>query len=713
MSRKQKNKGRPEETNVAIFNRKDWILGLILVGAVIVAYLPIWHAGFIWDDDFYVTNNKLLSASGGLWRIWFTAHTQSQYFPLVFTTLRFECELWGLNPLGYHLVNVCLHIANALLIWTLLKRLALPGAWFAAAIFALHPVQVETVAWVTELKNTESTLFYLLAIFAWLNFCAGRGWRFYALAFVLYVLALFAKTTACTLPAVMLLLLWLKGEPVDRKRFFQTLPFLMAGVAMGLLSVWWEKHLGNYQPQHRLLGGPLDRVLIAAHALWFYAAKFFWPVNLTFSYPRWKIDISDWRPYFWLAGCLVVAAALWLNRHRIGRRPIAAILFFAAVLSPMLDFFPTYTFYYSYLADHYQYFACLGLTVLFVGMAIWLSQRFQINLCMQRGLATMLLLVLGILTWRQCDTYVDAETLWRTTIQRNPDSWMARLNLGNLLVTKGKTDEAIGQFQRALQINTNDADIYYDLGNALLQKGDADEAITYFRQALQIEPDYVEAHNNFGNALLQKRKPDEAITQFQKALQSQPEYAEACVGLGNALLQEQKTDEAIAQFRKALQIDPDSAEACYDLGNVLLQKGNLDEAIAYYQQAVKINPSHAEAQNNLGEALLQKGNVDEAIAHFNQALQIKPDYAAGQFNLGLALSHKGDLYGAITCYQKALEINPDYLEAQVNLGNALRQTGDVKEAIVHYQKALELSQAAGRQDFVERLNAELRSLSKK
>ena len=209
---------------------------VFIVVAIFIAYLPALHGGFIWDDDAYVTNDPLLSAPDGLWRIWFSAHHQSQYFPLVFTTLRFEYDLWGLNPVGYHAVNILLHAANALLAWLILRRLTVPGAWLAAAIFALHPVQVETVAWITELKNTESTFFYLLALLAWMKFAASESWRFYALTFLLYALALFSKTTACTLPAAMMLVLWLKREPLTLGRWIQLVPFLAAGLAMGLLS---------------------------------------------------------------------------------------------------------------------------------------------------------------------------------------------------------------------------------------------------------------------------------------------------------------------------------------------------------------------------------------------------------------------------------------------------------------------------------------------
>jgi len=300
--------------------RANWVrhpavLAGVLILLVVAAYWPALRGGFIWDDDAYVTENPMLTDTNGLHEIWFSAHTQSQYFPLVYTTFRWEHALWGLHPSGYHLVNVLLHGLNAALVWIVLRRLSIPGAWLAAAIFALHPVQVETVAWVTELKNIESLLFYLLSLMAWMKFIDRTGpgqWRFYLLALAAYLLALFAKTTACTLPAVMVLILWARGQRLSQLRAAQILPFLVIGLGMGLVTVWWEKHLGNYDERLGLSLNFLQRVLIAGRALWFYAGKLAWPANLTFSYPHWEINVQAASQYIPLAGCLAVAFILYL-----------------------------------------------------------------------------------------------------------------------------------------------------------------------------------------------------------------------------------------------------------------------------------------------------------------------------------------------------------------------------------------------------------------
>ena len=589
-------------------------LGLLLAMVTIVAYLPALRGGFIWDDDAYVTHNAMLTAPGGLSQIWFSAHRQSQYFPLTYTTLRLERALWGLNPQGYHAVNVLLHSINALLLWVLLRRLAAPGAWLAAAIFALHPVQVESVAWITELKNVQSTLFYLLALLAWVKFAekpAVPRWSFYWLALLFHAFALFSKTTACTLPAAMWLVLWWRREAIGWRRILQVLPFLLLGVAMGLVSVWWEEHLGNYVPEAGVHFGFVEKGLIATRAVWFYAAKVFWPVNLTFSYPRWEINTRAPLQYLGLVGCMVVALLLWRRRHTLSRGVTAGVVFFVAALSPLLGFIPLYTFRYSFVADHYQYLACAGLIVPFAALLSnrMMSERLGRVFC--RCLPGGLLLVLGVLTWKQSLIYADEETLWQDTLAKNPACWLAHNNLGVAFDKKGQTDEAIRQFQEALRLKTDNADAHYDLGNALGKKGQIDEAIREFQEALGLKPDFVEAHINLGMTLGKKGQTDEAIRQFQEALRLQPDYVEAHYNLGIALGKKGRTGEAIRQYQETLRLKPDYAEAHNNLGIALYRKGRTGEAIRQFQEALRLKPDYADARKNLDAVLAAKTNAPQ------------------------------------------------------------------------------------------------------
>jgi tetratricopeptide (TPR) repeat protein len=582
-------------------------LGLLLAMITLAAYLPALRGGFIWDDDAYVTQNVMLTAPDGLSRIWFSAHRQSQYFPLTYTTLRFEHALWGLNPHGYHAVNVLLHAANALLLWQLLRRLAVPGAWLAAAIFALHPVQVESVAWITELKNVQSALFYLLALLAWVKFAEPPPvvrWKYYWLALLCYVLALFSKTTACTLPAALLLVLWWRRQDLGWRRGLQVLPFLLLGLGMGLVSVWWEKHLGNYDaPEAGGQFGIIEKVLIATRAVWFYAAKVFWPVDLTFIYPRWEINPHAPLQYLGLLGCGVSAWLLWWRRKSFGRGVTAGVVFFVAALSPLLGFIPLYTFCYSFVADHYQYLACTGLIIPFAALLSNRMMNERLGRILGRCLAGGLLLVLGVLTWKQTHIYADQETLWQDTLAKNPACSMAHNNLGAALGEKGQVDEAIRQFQEAIRLNPDNAGAYDSLGIALGKQGRTDEAIRQFEEAVRLEPNFADSHNNLGVALAAKGQTDEAIRQYLEALRLNPDNAEAHNNLGTALGKKGQIYDAIRQYQEALRLNPDAAEAHFNLATTLAAKGQTDEAIHQFQEALRLNPDFAEARDGLARAL--------------------------------------------------------------------------------------------------------------
>jgi len=473
-------------------------MGLLLVFVTVMAYLPAFHAGFVWDDDKYVTDNPLLTAPDGLWRIWFSQDSPSQYFPLTYTVFRIEYYFWGLLPAGYHGVNILFQAVNALLVWRVLQRLAVPGAWLAAAIFAVHPVQVESVAWVSELKNLLSLFFMLLAVLAWLEFIrrpARTGGHWYLLALAGQGLALTAKTTACTLPAALLLILWLKHLPVNRVRLAQTIPFLLLSGLMGLVTMWWERH---HMGTHGVLfafGWP-ERLIIAGHAFWFYLGELVWPVHLIASYPRWIINRHDPTAYGWMLAVAGLGVVIWRLRSWAGRGPEVAMLFFGLTLTPLLGFLMLYTFLFSFVADHYQYVACLGPIAL---VAAGLSRAWAIYgkdwLWLKPLFCGGLLLTLGCLTWEQCGEYAGPRTLWGATLERNPGSWLAHVNLGEALVAEGRTDEAVMHWKKALELNPGDALAWYDLGVASSQAGRVADAVADYEKALEFEPDLPAACN--------------------------------------------------------------------------------------------------------------------------------------------------------------------------------------------------------------------------
>lgn len=545
-------------------NHKSLLLQIgIIFLATLVVYAPALQAGFIWDDDAYVTKNPLLTSPEGWSQIWFSTHHQSQYFPLVFSTLRLEYALWKLHPLGYHLINILLHATNASLVLVLLRRLAIPGAWLAALLFALHPVQVESVAWITELKNTESTCFYLLALLVWLKSLdqvPSRALRFYLLALFLYLLALFAKTTACTLPAAMVLALWLRRRPLTGKLWLQIGLFFILGIAMGLVSVWWEGHLGNYQEKFRLHFTFVERALIATRAVWFYLGKLLWPVNLTFSYPRWVIQPQRIIDYSWAIACVGLGALLWVKRRQ-WRGTIAAVIFFVATLSPMLGFIPLFTFYYTFVADHYQYLACLGPLALFSAGLEWLARKARANRAAQLSSCFFLLAILGVLTWRQSQAYQGPETLWRDTLKKNPNSWLAHCDLGVILAARGDRAEAETHYLEALRLNPSDGDAHYNFANLLVATGRKEEALDHYRQALSFSPNDAEIHNNFAVALFSSRRVDEAIEQFSQAIHLRPQHLSAHYNLAIAFEARKQFTEAAREYSEVLKLDRNFAPA--------------------------------------------------------------------------------------------------------------------------------------------------------
>lgn len=579
----------------------------VIVTLTILAYLPALQGGFIWDDDRYVTENPLLIAPDGLSRIWFSTDSPSQYFPLTYTSFRIEHALWGLRPFGYHLTNLLLHVANALLLWRLLVRLKIPGAWLAAGIFALHPVQVESVAWVAERKNVLMAFFFLLTLLSWVEFLADEArkrLRYYGLALLFYALALASKTTACTMPAALFLILWLQERSINWKRISQIVPFVLLGGLMGFLTMWWERHHQGTGGSEFGIGIP-ERVLIASRGVWFYAGKLFWPAKLTFIYPRWNLSPGNPFSYIWLVALVVAGAAIYFSRKRLGRGPEVGVAFFITTLSPLLGLVMLYTFRYKFVSDHYQYVASIGLIALFAAAWTRLSVRAAVNRYLESGTAVVLFLVLGALTWRQAGIYQNLETIWMDTLQKNPTSWLAHDNLGVELLRERKVDEALEHSLEATRLKPNYAPAEGNLGNVYFQKGLLDEAEVHFRRALAIDPTYVLARNNLGNLLSRQGEYDEAINHFLKAIELNPDQAAMYNNLAITYRKAGKPEEAIRQYEKALALRPDYAEAHQNLANVLLQLGRRDEAIAHLKEALRIKPDLAPAQRALQKVLAE------------------------------------------------------------------------------------------------------------
>lgn len=515
-----------------------------LVAAVLLAYSPVFTAGFVWDDDAHLTAPALRSWAG-LARIWTEPGATQQYYPLLHSLFWLEHRLWGGHALGYHLANLALHTLAAGLFGLLLRRLAVPGAWLAAALFALHPVHVESVAWISEQKNTLSAVFYLGAALAWLRFDADRRRRHRWLALTLFVLGLLTKTVVATLPAALLVLCWWRRGRIDWRGDVRPLvPWFLLGATAGLFTVWVERHLiGAAGAAYELSW--LQRALLAGRTVWFYPGKLFWPADLTFIYPRWIIEPARMLHWLPLVAAIAVTGQLWAMRART-RAPLAAWLLFGGTLFPVLGFLDVYPFIYSFVADHFQYLASLAFFAFLAALVVRLPRLAG------GATAAALLLTLGTLTWRQSLDYRDAETLYRATLGRNPGCWMAWNNLGYLQLTdRARNGEAIASFGQALRLRPDYPEARGNLGLALTQAGRPAEAVPHLQESLRLKPGPYQVHNNLGIALATSGRPAEALAAFRQAAVLNPSLPNIEENWAKALLLLGRPDEAAAHFARA------------------------------------------------------------------------------------------------------------------------------------------------------------------
>jgi tetratricopeptide (TPR) repeat protein len=658
---------------------RSWLKGWLLLIAVIFVYQPVWHGKPIWDDDAHLTPPGLRSAQG-LARIWIEPGATQQYYPLVHSIFWVEYKLWGDTTPGYHLVNILLHAFSALLLWKILRRLQVPGAWLAAAIFALHPVCVESVAWISEIKNTLSGAFYLGAALVYLRFDRTRNWKFYFFALGLFLLGLMSKTVIATLPAALLVVFWWQRGKLSWKQDVSPLiPFFVVGIGAGLFTAWVEwKFVGARGSGYDF--PIIERSLIAGRAIWFYLGKLVWPVDLTFIYPRWHVSQTVWWQYLFPITALLVSVGLWLLSRR-NRAPLAAWLFFVGTLFPALGFFNVFPFCYSFVADHFQYLASIGpITLAAAGIAILFRSSMNKRQFLEPIICGTLLLVLGVSSWRQSGMYTNIETLWRTTIARNPDCWLANNNLGSCLYKEDRFNEATEHYQKAIEC----------------------------------KPDYPEAHYNLGEVCWRQGKLDEAIEHYQKAVELEPARAEFYINLGNLLAIQGRPAEAIRQLQKALAVEPDYTKAHHNLADIFFAQGRWDEAIEHYQQALKQMPDSVHARYQLGLALQSRGRFAGAVAQLQKVLELDPKHIPAQNNLAwlLATCPDGSLRDgkrAVALAQQAVQLSgsnaPEILDT---LAAAYAEAGSFPEAVATAQRALDLGAAQNKKDLAETIQNQLK-----
>jgi tetratricopeptide (TPR) repeat protein len=610
---------------------RDWIQAATLMVMVLLAYAPAYHAGFIWDDPDHILGNQTLRSLHGLWEMWTVPTSLPQWYPLVHTTFWLEYHLWGVSPAGYHIVNILLQAASAVLLWRLLVTLAVPGAWLAAALFAVHPIHVESVAWITERKNTLSALLYFAAAIAYLRPGARNEtsrWRWYVASLLLFTAALFSKTVVCSLPAALLIFRWWKSGRITRRDCVPLLPMFVIGAVLAGTTAWLERtHVRAVGPAWTFASSPLGelgaRTLIAGRALWFYASKLVFPWNLAFIYSRWEINVASWRQCLFPLAAVGVIASLWLLRHRIGRGPLAAVLYFAVTLFPALGYFNVYPMRYSFVADHFQHLASIGLTTLAAaGLArlAWRYPRVGISI------ATSVVLTLMALTFNQCTVYANSETLWRDTLRKTPDSWMVYTNLGRVLASQGRALEAVPYLEAALRLAPGIEDTHENVGVGRVLQGRYAEAETEFRRALGLNPDFVPALTDLAKLeFFDLHNPAEAERYFRKALRQSPDFFPARYAYGQMLEQEGSLADAAGQYRLAVLAFPDDFDAQFNLGSVLLKLHRPGDAIGPLRAATRIQPGNRGAWINLRAAYLMDNQPEAAAQAASEALRAGED----------------------------------------------------------------------------------------
>jgi len=681
--------------------RRDqhWQVPAVCLGLAAITFAVFGQTagfGFVnYDDNVFVYENTIvaggLSLKGLAWV--FTHADCGLYHPLTMLSLMGDYQLYGLHAGGYHFTNVLLHTASVILLFLVLRQMtgALWRSAFVAAIFAIHPLRVESVAWVSERKDVLSAFFFMLTLGAYARYVRKPdSLARYLMVAAAFVLGLLSKPTVVTLPFVLLLLDYWPLRRFEQPRklsglILEKIPLLALAAGACAMTVLvagkWITPNAHFSMPSRI-----------SNALVYYAvylSQMVWPEGLAVAHPSPHNGLPLWEVA--LAGALLagLSAVAWAERRT---RPWLLIgwLWYLGMLTPMIGIVQVGMFPQ---ADRYTYLPQIGICVAITWLVAEWGAKWQVGRVGLGGLMTAVLAVFMVCAWKQTAYWKNSETLWNHTLGCTTGNYVARLNLGIALLQKGRMDEAITQFQQALEIKPDYADAHNNLGNVLLQTGRVDEAIAHFQNALRISPDLAVVHINLGNALMQKGRVDEAIAHYQNALQIKSDNADDHNNLGNVLLQKGRVDEAITQFQLALEIKPDYADAHYNLAIALWREGRVDEAIAHYQNALQISPDLAAAHINLGNALMQKGRVDEAIAHYQNALRISPDLAATHVNLGNALMQKGRGSEAIAHYQKALGIKPDLAEAHRDLGNIFLQQGRMREAIAHFQQALQIEPA--------------------
>ena len=651
-----------------------WVAAILLIVATLVVYLPVKDHQFVHlDDDLYHNpqTQKGLTWASLAWAL--TATEAGFWHPLTWWSHMLDYELFGLNPGGHHLMSLLLHTLNVLLLFGLLQRWtgALWRSFLVAALFALHPLNVESVAWVAERKNVLSTLFWLLTLGAYVHYVRKPHWKRYLSVVFLFVLGLMAKPMLVTLPCVLLLLdcwplgrlgpSWSELRQKGSKLLLEKAPLFALSVATGILAIHAENKLGALPSLQQI---PLDaRLGNALTSFVAYLGKMVWPTDLAVFYPHPEASLPVGQV---ILAVFVIGTLSVLVLWGTPSFPYLLVgwLWYLGTLLPVSGLIQVGR---HSMADRYMYVPLIGLFILLVwGCSEWVDGS-QVRKGWGIGASVFLLLGLSINTRLQLAHWQDSIALYEHAIESTEDNYLAHNNLGTVFLEAGEIDKGIEQLSSALQINPESIQVLYNLGLALKQKGHPDDAARYFSEALDINPNLADAHNNLGIIRMAQGDGEKAAQHFSKALEIDPQLFEARNNLGTLLLGQGQIEEAILHFSESLLLNPRQARAHNNLGAALDLQGRSEEAMGHYLLALELAPSSYLTHNNLGKMFMEKGDLDNAARHFSKVIEIEPKFGDAHFNLGVVRTDQGRVEKAIVSFRQVLELNPNNTEARQRL----------------------------------------------
>jgi tetratricopeptide (TPR) repeat protein len=638
------------DPNAKPLSAQIWLQAALIIAAGWFVYSPALQGTFLWDDRIDIVENILLRTPDGLWKIWTQPALLYDFYPIKHTVQWVQWQLWGDNTLGYHVTNLALHLLGAFLFWRVLRQLGLRLAWLGALLFTVHPIAVESVAWIAELKNTLSLPPLLLSFSAFIAY-SERGRRAdYLGAMGWFLGSMLCKTGAVTFPVFLVIFLWWKrGRLVPRDAATLT-PFFLVSIVLGLVTMWFQHHRAIGDATFEV-GGLAARVALAGTTLAFYLGKCVWPAGLLPIYPRWAIEPPSWWQFLpWLVFGIGLA---WLctTRAKWSRHVLIGLGWFGLMLAPFVGAITISYMLYSWVMDHFAYVPLLGIIALALA---------ALEVAPARALTTAgTLAICGLLAWlarSHAGLFRNEETLWAHTTLHNPSAWVAHYNLALQQGARGDTAAA-------------------RLSNAT---------------ALRLEPNYAPAHNNLGKLQRDAGENPEARRSFEAALRCNPTLADAHSNLGDLLRELGDTAEATRHVETALRLEPGNAPAWNNCGLVLAATGQTEAAARAFEEALRLAPGNFEAHNNLGSLLSRMDRLADAERHFLAALRLKPNSPAVLFNLGNLQRKSGRLPESITSYERALRLEPTLAVAHRNLAISLRELGRAAEARAAYAEARRL-----------------------